>query len=160
MLTIEQARIIQKKTELKTALRFIIPTVILAVVSFLVFYFIDFNKEMSDYYKIYYVVPFALELVIIKYSGVTEFLKPREFIGEVLKNEIYRAEERKVKSGGFDALQDKSFESELMIRNKDGKTIFRVFPRGDATSNLLEGDTVAVFRFVNEPVVIKGKYWN
>ena len=159
MLTIEQARKIQKKAEIKTALAFILPTIAVAVISFLVFYLIDFNKEISDYYKIYYVVPFAVELVIIKFSGVTEFFKPKEFIGEVMKNEIYRAEERKVKSGGFDALQDKSFESELMVRNKNGKTIFRVFPRGDATANLLEGDEVAVLRFVNEPVVIKGSYW-
>ncbi len=159
MLTLEQARTIRKKAEIKTALKFIIPTVLVAVISFLVFYFIDFNKEMSDYYKIYYLVPFAVEIVIIKLSGITEFFKSKEFIGEVMKNEIYRAEERKIKSGGFDALQDKSFESELMVRNKDGKTIFRVFPRGDATANLLEGDTVAVLRFVDEPVVIKGQYW-
>ncbi len=159
MLTLEQARKIQKKAEIKTALAFILPTIAVAIISFLVFYFIDFSKEMSDYYKIYYVIPFAIEIVIIKLSGVTTFFKPKEFVGEVMKNEIYRAEERKVKSGGFDALQDKSFESELMVRNKDGKTIFRVFPRGDATANLLEGDEVAVLRFVNEPVVIKGSYW-
>ena len=159
MLTLEQARKLQKKAEIKTALKFIIPTVLVAVISFLFFYFIDLNKDMSNYYKIYYLVPFAVELVIIKFSGISGFFKPKEFIGEVMKNEIYRAEERKVKSGGFDALQDKSFESELMVRNKDGKTIFRVFPRGDATANLLEGDEVAVLRFVNEPVVIKGQYW-
>lgn len=159
MLTLDDARKIRKKAELKTLLLFLIPTAVIAVASYFVFTLIEFNEDVSNYYKMYYLVPLVLWGFVIKKSGVTRFLQPKEFVGEVIKIEIYRAEERKTKSGGFDALQDKSFEAELMVKNSKEKVILRVFPNGDATNNLREGDTVALLRFVNEPVVIKGMYW-
>jgi len=160
MLTLEQARKIQKKSEIKTLLIFIVPTLIIAIVSYLVFSNIEINEDAAKYYTLYYLVPFVLWGLVIAKSGITKFFLPKEFEGEVLKIEIYRAEERKTKSGGFDALQDKSMEAELMVKGKNEKTILRIFPNGDTTSRLREGDRVTLLRFVDEPIVIKGMYWN
>lgn len=159
MLSLADARKIQKKAEIKTLALFIALTAAIGIISYLVFSLIEFNDDISDYYKLYYLVPFALWGVVIKISGAMRFLQAKEFVGEIIKVEIYRAEERKTKSGGFDALQDKSFEAELMVKNEKGKVIMRVFPNGDTTSRLREGDKVAILRFVNEPVVIEGMYW-
>lgn len=159
MLSLENARKIRNKSEIKVLTVFLVLTAIIAAASYLVFTKIEFGEEMSNYYKMYYLVPLVLWAIVIKKSGITRFFQPREFVGEVIKVEVYRAEERKTKSGGFDALQDKSFEAELMVRNDKEKVILRVFPNGDATNRLREGDRVAILRFVDEPVVIEGMYW-
>lgn len=158
MLTLYEARKIRKRTELKTLLLFLIPTAVIAAASYFIFTSFTLDEDVSNYYKMYYLVPLVLWGFVIKKSGVTRFFQPKEFVGSVIKVEVYRAEERKTKSGGFDALQDKSFEAELMVKNDKNKVVFRVYPNGDATNNLREGDTVALLRFVNEPVVIKGMY--
>lgn len=94
-----------------------------------------------------------------KYSGILTFFHPKEFIGEVIKIYIYRADERRVKGGGVAPLMERQFEAEIIVKNEKGKTLLRVFPNGDAASRLYEGDTIAILRFINEPIVIKGKYW-
>ncbi len=159
MISLENARKLRNKAEIKVLAVFLVLTAVIAVASYLVFTKIEFNDEMSNYYKMYYLVPLVLWGFVIKKSGITRFIQPREFFGEVIKIEIYRAEERKTKSGGFDALQDKNFEAELMVKNDKEKVILRVFPNGDATNRLREGDKVAILRFVDEPVVIEGMYW-
>lgn len=159
MLTLSEARKRQSKKQKSVLAIFITATVIIALATYFVFTSIEINEDSAKYHSLYYLVPLVLWGIVIAKSGITTFIQPKEFEGEMIKIEIYRAEERKTKSGGFDALQDKSFEAEVMVKGDNGKVILRTFPNGDATSNLREGDRIAVLRFVNEPIVIKGAYW-
>lgn len=152
-MTLQQARNLQKQEEKRVILKLIISAVIIGVASFLLFCYTDILQRSS----LYYLIPFAALLVAVKYTGFATLFTAKEFTGTVIKNEIYNADERKVKRGGFHALQDRFMESEIIVKNEQGKTLIRVYRNGDITNKLIEGDKIAILRFVPEPVVIESK---
>ena len=155
MITLEEARLLQKKNQIKVITNFLFFTALIALGTFLLFKFTDILTRNS----VYYLVPIALLILTIYKTGLSELFTKKEFIGVVIKNEIFPADEKKVKRGGFDALQDKHLVAEIIVKSDEGKTMLRTFYNGPITTNLVEGDKVAILRFISHPVVIKGKYW-
>ncbi|MBQ3230721.1 MAG: hypothetical protein IJB49_06845 [Clostridia bacterium] len=153
LLTLDEARRIQKSNTRKVVLKFVIFVAIVAAATYALYAFTDMFERSS----FYYVIPALAVIIAIKLTDFYRIFTPKEVFGEALKIDIYSADERKVKRGGFGALQDRFFEAELMVRSESGKVIFRIYRNGDATSVIAEGDKIALLRLVDEPVIIEGK---
>ncbi len=158
MMTLEQARVLQSQREKSVITKFLVFVIVTVAVCFGIFSCTD----LFSVNYIFYIIPVLVLIVIGKYCGIDKFFTAKEFVGEVRDVHIYRITERVSKGvgGGHGGSGGTHFEAELLVKNKKGRTILRTFWNGDVTSHLAEGDEIAILRFVDEPILIKGKYWS
>ena len=156
MLTLKKARRIQRAEESKIIIKFLVFAVIIGIGSFVLFRYTNLLSVNS----VFYLIPIALLLLAGKYTEIFKFFSKREFIGTVVKIDIYPVTESRVKgSRTYDNGRYSYLEAEILVRNEKGQIYSRILPNGDITSRLSEGDNVAFLRFIDEPVVINGAYW-
>lgn len=155
MLTLKKARRIQRAEESKIIIKFLVFAVIIGIGSFVLFRYTNLLSINS----VFYLIPIALLLLAGKYTEIFKFFSKREFIGTVVKIDIYPVKEQKVKGAKGYTNFNHYLEAEILVRNEKGQIYSRILPNGDITSRLSEGDNVAFLRFIDEPVVISGAYW-
>ncbi len=155
MLTLKKARRIQRAEESKIIIKFLVFAVIIGIGSFVLFRYTDILSINS----VFYLIPVALLLIAGRYTGIFQFFSKREFIGTVVKIDIYPVKEQKVKGAKGYTNFNHYLEAEILVRNEKGQIYSRILPNGDITSRLSEGDKIAFLRFIYEPVVINGQYW-
>lgn len=158
MMTLDEARVLQRQREKKAIKKFFGFVIIIAVICCGIYLYTDLFSVNA----IFYVIPILILIGIAKHCDIDKFFSAKEFIGEVQDVHIYRITERVSKGVGIGhgGSGGTHFEAELIVRNRKGQTIFRTFWNGDVTSHLTEGDEIAILRFVDEPILIKGKYWS
>ena len=156
-MTLKQAQAIQREKETQVIIKLIGFSSIVLVASFLLLYY----TKMLEISSIFYLIPFAMEGIVIKKTGASTFFTPRIFVGKVIKIDIYGVSEARVKGAGkgHGSNYNRFLEAELIARNEKGKTVLRKLYNGDITARLSEGDEIAFLRFIDEPIVIKGRYW-
>ena len=158
MITLNEARVLQSRREKKAIKKFFGFVVIIAVM----FCGIYLYTDLFEISAVFYVITLLILISIAKYCGIDRFFSAKEFIGEVQDVHIYRITERVSKGVGVGhgGSGGTHFEAELLVKNRKGRTIFKTFWNGDVTSHLAVGDEIAILRFVDEPILIKGKYWS
>lgn len=157
MMTLDEARVLQKQKEKKSITRFLISTAVIIVL----FFFAFKNTGLFSINYAIYLIPAVILLIAAKICGVDKFFTSKEFAGEVCDVHFYRITEPVSKGAGkgHGAHGVTHFEAELIVKNKKGRTMMKTFWGGDVTDHIAEGDEIAILRFVDEPVLIKGKYW-
>lgn len=153
MMTLKEARRIQREREQKVILQFLVLCAVVAVASVLTFAYTNII-EISN---IFYLLPFAAMVGVVRITEISKLFAPKEFIGNVENIDIYTVKSQRVK-GERSYIQNEGLEAEILLRNKSGRTMIKVLPNGDITSRLCLGDEIAFLRFIDEPVVIKGAY--
>lgn len=157
MLTLKEARKIQNEREIQAIIKFLISVVFISIIFILIFVYTD----ILSLNKVFYLLPAPFIFVAAKASGFFNLFTQKEFVGEVRSIHVYRITERVSKGvgSGHGGSGGTHFEAELIVFDKNGKSVIKTFWCGDVVSNLSEGDEIAIMRFLDEPILIKGKYW-
>ncbi len=149
MITHKTAKRLQKERETKSILTFSVLFVIIEAGTYLWFGFTDILKIST----VFYLIPVFLLGYAAKKTRITEFFKPREFLGTVINIDVYIAKTSRVK-GKPSYVMNEHTEAEILIE-RDGKPKSKVIPYSPLTEHLREGDRVAFLRFIDQPIVIK-----
>ncbi len=157
MLTLDEARAMQKSRQKKSPLKFFVLAVLIASGSVFVFLCTDIIALSS----VFYLLPLPFLLLAVKLSEITRLFAPKEFQGEVVSVRVYIMGASKTKGAGrgHGPNTKSHYEAELLLKDKKGKALFKTFWNGDVTSHLRPGDEIAVLRFIDEPILIRGEYW-
>ncbi len=150
MLTLNEAREIQKAREKKAIISFTASILLIALGSFLLFYFTDL-LELST---VFYLIPIGLFGFAVKKTEIYKLFSAKEFTGKVVRMDVYPVKVGTIK-GDDTYEQDWGEALEVSIIVDDGKrSKTATLYAGKDTALLSVGDTVALLRFIYVPVMI------
>ena len=151
MLTLKEAREIQKSREQKAIISFIASVVFISLGSFLLFYFTDI-LELST---IFYLIPIGMIGFAVKKTEIYKLFSAKEFTGKVVRMDVYPVKVGKIR--GERLYQQNWGEAlEIYLIVDDGKrSKTATLYAGKDTALLSVGDTVALLRFIYMPVMIE-----
>ncbi len=151
MLTLEQAKEIQRKRSKDCLLKFG-GYVLLAVALWGVLFF--FTDYLAKYGALYAVFPLLL-LVGAKMSKLLEFLQKNEFIGKIVDGDIKMVTARRYgatnQPGATYAASDMPI-LEITVENDVGKRVYKTTPYQWAWGEFKPGMQVCLLRFIDQPV--------
>ena len=150
-MTLKEARAIQKERETKAILTFLALVAFISLGSFLLFYCTDALALSS----IFYLVPVVLLGFAIKKTKIYKFLQPREFVGKIVRMDVYPVKVGKIKGDDtYEQTWGESLEVYLIVDNeKKSKSVAVLASK--ATWYLAEGKKVALLRFIYYPIIIE-----
>lgn len=97
-------------------------------------------------------------MFIIYKSNITEFLKPKEFVGRISDIHAFRTRDKIVKGAGWGYGPNVGaayLVFEITVRSeKTGRSIDKAYRSNEIVSQLSIGDEVVILRFVSMPVVL------
>ena len=150
-MTITEARKIQKERERKAIYSFIAAVAFIGIGSFLLFCF----TEILLVSTVFYLIPIGLFALAVKKTGIYKFLEPKEFVGTVVKMDVYPVKVGKIRGDDtYEQNWGESLEVELIIDN-GSKTKMVAVLASKATWYLAEGKKVALLRFIYNPIIIE-----
>lgn len=151
MLTLTEARLLQKKRERACLLRFLSIIVVIIVVTALIGVFTGCFKERP----VLYIFPLLAVAVTVKYSGVTRFAELKEFTGIIQSRNIYTVHVKTYAShqAGVAYKSNERTMMEIVAKSDTGKAVIKNFEYSEYYADLKEGDTVCFLRFVDGPVL-------
>jgi hypothetical protein len=150
MITLENARIQQKKAQKKSVTIFLGSIVLFTAVC-VGLYFVG---KREFYIGIY------LSLLALLYIGykvkLTEFLRPKEYEGEVTYFNVRTEQFKKVNShqAGNTYGTYIIYVAEMFVKDKKGRTRYKSFRHTKEYDNIKAGDKATVLRFVDKPVIV------
>ena len=151
MLTLEQAKEIQRKRSKDCLLKFD-GYVLLAVALWGVLFF--FTDYLAKYGALYAVFPLLL-LVGAKMSKLLAFLQKKEFIGKIVDGDIKMVTARRYgatnQPGTTHAASDMPI-LEITVENDVGKRVYKTTPYQWAWGEFKPGMQVCLLRFIDQPV--------
>ena len=151
MLTIKEARRLQKERSNKAILIFVFSVAFVIAAS----YFTLKYTDLLEWSSVFYLVPIIFLGIAIKYSKIYLFLSPKEFTGKVIKIEVYVVKGQRVK-GERSYTQNEALEVAILVDNGK-KTISKTMPAGDISAKLYEGIEISYLRFIENPIIINSK---
>ncbi len=150
MITLKDARIQQKKAQNKSVAIFLGSLVFFTAVC-VGLYFVG---KREFYIGIY------LSLLALLYVGYkvkfTEFLRPKEYEGEVTYFNVRTERVKKNHSHQAGNTYDTYtiYVAEMLVKDNKGKTRYKNFRHTKEYDNIKAGDKATVLRFVDKPVVV------
>ncbi len=151
MLTLKEARAMQKERETKAILSFIASILFIALGSFLLFYFTDILEISS----IFYLIPIGLAALAVKQTKIYNFFAAKEFTGKVVRMDIYPVKVGKIRGERlYQQNWGEALEIYLIVDDGKRSKTATLYASKD-TAPLSVGDTVAILRFVYFPVMIE-----
>ncbi len=155
MLTLNEARKIQKEREGKTVTRFAIYAAISQAVVWAVIYFAD----LLALNNVFYLLPIAALLIAFKLSGMPVFFEPKEFRGTITDIHVYATRDRVVKGAGWGNGSNVGMlynVANIGVTNEKGRIMTRAYRNEHEICDLREGGEIIIMRFVSEaPIIIK-----
>jgi len=163
MITLDEARILQKNRQKTSIMKLSIPLVLI-LASFIIALLctdIIHTFENSNLKSAIILIAIPVFIIIVKFSKATKFFAPREFIGEVINVYVYRTKVTPTSYAGRGHGDPGEIRlvAELSVKNENGRIIEMTCWNGDVASHLRPGDKIAILRFIDEPILINGKYW-
>ncbi len=150
MLTIKEARKIQKERESKAILTFVFSLVFVALATYILL-------EYTNAFEIstaFYLIPIGIFGFSIKKTRIYLFFTKKEFTGKVVYNNVYVVKSQRVK-GERSYMQYEGLEMEIIVQD-DSKskriTIPASFP---VAAHISDGVTVSLLRFIDQPIIIE-----
>ncbi len=150
MLTLKEARKIQKERESKAVLWFVFS---LALVGIATYVLLEFTT-VFEISTVFYLIPAALIAFAIKKTRIYLFLTAQEFIGTVVYMNVYDVQTQRVK-GKLSYTTLHSLEAEIIIENDEGKSKSIQLPAGPGDNLISEGMTLALLRFIDNPIIME-----
>lgn len=150
-MTLSEAKIKQKERERKAIISFSLSLLFIAIGSFLLFYF----TEILTISSIFYLFPVALIALALKKTRIYKFLEPREFVGNVVRMDVYPVKVGKIHGDDtYEQTWGETLEVSLIV--DDGrKTKSVAVYAAKETWYLAEGKKVAILRFIYYPIIIE-----
>lgn len=153
MLTLDEAKKIQKERERKSLIISLSSFVSTALVTFILYSFTGIF-EMSS---IFWLIPIIIVVLTLKKTCLYLFLIPRVFKGKVVRMDVYAVKTGTIKGDHtYEVRQGEAFETELFVESESKMRTVRL-PSGPMTANISVGTKVALLRFVEQPVIIEQK---
>ncbi len=150
-MTLSEAKIKQKERERKAIISFSLSLLFIAIGSFLLFYF----TEILTISSIFYLFPVALIALAVKKTRIYKFLEPKEFIGNVVRMDVYPVKVGKIHGDDtYEQTWGEALEVSLIVDNGRKTKSVAVYAAKE-TWYLAEGKKVAVLRFIYYPIIIE-----
>ncbi len=149
MITIEEARIEQKKAQKKSLLILSISFPILAAICVGLYFVGKQEFAISMFLSVFVLLYVAYKVKI------SEFLQVREYEGEVTYFNVRRERIKKTNShqaGNTYDTYDVLF-ADMIIRDNKGKTRHKTFRYSKEYDKVKQGDKATVLRFVDKPLI-------
>lgn len=157
MLTLEEARKVQKEKENKSILRFIISILIIGLALFLMVKF----TNILEHGTFVYIFPVIAIPIAVKSTKVYRLFAPKEFRGTIIKLHLYGLSDHRARVTGRGTVvvanshDAKALEAEIIAENENGKKIMRTVRNKQIVAELSEGDVITFFRSLEDPVIDK-----
>ncbi|MBQ8895778.1 MAG: hypothetical protein IJY88_03180 [Clostridia bacterium] len=152
MLTLKEARKIQKERESKAVIRFVFS---LALVGIAFYALLEFTN-VFEINNVFYLIPAALIAIAVKKTRIYLFLTAKEFVGTVTYMNVYMVSSQRVKGGRGYVTNDR-LEAEIIVQSEDRKSKSILLPAGPGDNLIYEGMTLALLRFVETPIILEKK---
>lgn len=150
MLTIKEARKLQKERENRAIFSFLFWFAFISVGSFLLFYLTDITELSS----VFYLVPFLLLGLVIKKTKIYLFVTKKEFMGKVIRVDVYPVKTGSIKGEhSYEVRQGEQLESEIFIQGDKLRTC--TIPSYIPVAPMIGvGTNLCLLRFIDEPILI------
>lgn len=153
MLTLDEAKKIQKERERKVLIISLSSFALTALVTFVLYAFTDVFELSTAIW----LIPIMIVAFILKKTNFGTFLSPKFFEGKVVRMDVYAVKTGTIKGDHtYEVRQGEAFETELFVENESKMRTVRL-PSGPMTANISVGTRVALLRFVEQPVIIEQK---
>lgn len=153
MLTLDEAKKIQKEREIKALIISLSSFALTALFTFVLYTFTGIFELSS----VFWLIPIIIVALTLKKTNLLLFLTPRIFKGNVVRMDVYAVKTGTIKGDNtYEVRQGEAFEAELFVENESKMRSVRL-PSGPMTANISVGTKVALLRFVEQPVIIEQK---
>ena len=152
MLTLKEARKLQKERESNAVLWFVFS---LALVGIATYVLLEFTN-VFEISTVFYLIPVALIAIAVKKTEIYKLLTAREFVGKVIYLNVYVVKSQRVR-GERSYMTNEALEVEMIIENDEGKSKSLQIPSSPATYNIAEGTELALLRFIDTPIILEKK---
>lgn len=150
MLTLNEARKLQKEREGKAIGLFLA----IVIASLLLTYILMEYTTIFELSSVFYLIPAVLIGFAVKKTQVYRLLTQKEFVGKVVYMNVYEVREQRVK-GEKSYMMVHGLEAEIIIESESGKSKSLQLPAGPGDNLISEGMTLALLRFIDQPIIIK-----
>ncbi len=110
----------------------------------------------------YYIFPAVAILLAFIATRMHKFLEKKEFCGKVVKIHIYNLDWTRIRMGSDGKrpafklhTYSNKIEGEIIVQNEKGKTMLKTVRNRDLLLKISEGDSVALLRTIDDPVLNK-----
>jgi hypothetical protein len=148
-MTLKEARKIQKQREQKAVFIFLFSLAAAGIITYLLLEFTNIFELSS----VFYLIPLTIIALAVKKSRVYLMLTAREFKGKVVYHNVYVVQDQRIK-GKLSYTTVNGLEVEMIIENDHGSKT-KILPAIPAISDISEGCTVTLLRFIDQPIIIK-----
>ncbi len=152
MLTLNEARKLQKERESKAIGWFIASVVATLLITFVLMEY----TTIFEINSVFYLIPAALIAIAVKKTEIYKLLTAKEFVGKVVYLNVYVTRDQRIK-GRITYTTVDNLEVEMIIENDEGKSKSLQIPSSPATYNIAEGTRLVLLRFVDTPIIIEEK---
>ncbi|MBO5786558.1 MAG: hypothetical protein J6R45_04460 [Clostridia bacterium] len=152
MLTIKEARKIQKSREVKAIGLFLASLVVTLLITFVLMEY----TTIFEINSVFYLIPVSILALAVKKTEIYRFATTKEFVGKVVYLNVYVTRDQRIK-GRITYTTVDSLEVEMIIENDEGKSKSLQIPSSPATYNIAEGTRLALLRFVDTPIILEQK---
>lgn len=152
MLTLKEARKLQKSREGKAVGLFLASLVVTLLITFVLMEY----TSIFEINSVFYLIPAAFVAIAVKKTEIYKLLTAREFVGKVVYLNVYVTRDQRIK-GRITYTTVDSLEVEMIIENDEGKSKSLQIPSSPATYNIAEGTRLALLRFVDTPIILEQK---
>ncbi|MBO5869272.1 MAG: hypothetical protein J6Q89_00830 [Clostridia bacterium] len=149
MLTLKEARKLQKERENRAIFSFLFWFAFISVGSFLLFYLTDITELSS----VFCLVPFLLLGLAVKKTKIYLFLTKKEFVGKVIRVDVYPVKTGSIKGEhSYEVRQGEQLESEIFIQGDKLRTC--TIPSYIPVAPMIGvGTNLCLLRFIDEPIL-------
>ena len=154
MMTLKDARALQKRNETKAIISFLIA---FTAIGLLTAYMFSFTKIL-EHSSFYWLLPILAMMITVRTTKIYRFLSKKEFVGRVVHVHIYSLRERSRKGLGYGTganSRRRRQEAEIIVQSDDGGSVMLTVKHQDTVAKLSDGDKLAILRFVDTPVIIE-----
>ncbi len=153
MLTLKEAKKLQKERESKAILFFLLSFALIGIGTFILLEY----TTLFELSTVFYLIPIGLLALAVKKTRIYLFLTPRYFEGSVVRSDLYPVKTGVTKgTRTYETRQGIAFEREIFIENGNRLRSI-VVPDGLLSVEPSVGTTFALLHFIDEPVIIDSK---
>ncbi len=153
MLTLKEARKIQKERENKAIFSFLFWFAFIGVASFLLFYLTDILNIST----VFYLIPIILLGLAIKQTRIYLFLTQKEFVGRVVRVDVYPVKTGSIKGEHtYETRQGEQLEQEIFIEGTGLRTC-RIPAYIKVAPMIGVGTEICLLRFIDQPILTELK---
>lgn len=153
MLTLNEAKKIQKERERKAILVFCISVALTALITFLLIKFTTLFSISSAFY----LIPIGLLALTVKKTKVYLLLTAREFRGKVVRLDVYPVKTGNIKGEHtYETRQGEALEVAIYIDNGK-RTKLKEMYASPLTYQISVGTELSLLRFIDQPIIIESK---